>query len=114
MPDPATDKCLRCSSIILDGELAVRNHGDWYHLRCWRILTSFERVRESSARSRHARQRIEQSVERIERTYRPSGGPPVVLCVACHLGIATAAELEMTSSGPRHLGCKPEQDAEAR
>ena len=56
-PDPSP-KCFRCSVQILDGDLVLREHGDWYHVRCARILTSDERVRESRGRQRASEAKI--------------------------------------------------------
>jgi hypothetical protein len=114
MPEHPSEKCAHCSVVIGDGEPAFRNSGVWYHERCWRILRSSESVRASQRRRRASDQRIERTLDRIGRTYRPSAEPPVVLCVVCRLGIATVADLAMTGSGPMHLACKPAPEGEAR
>ena len=36
-PD-ATQKCSRCRVPIVDGDLVLRHHGDWYHGQCASLL----------------------------------------------------------------------------
>jgi hypothetical protein len=99
-------KCDRCSMIILDGELALRDQGVWFHVRCARILASEERIRKSLTRTRTSQESVEVSQERIERT-NPYGEPPAVVCVVCGDGIATAQDLKIGKSGPAHAHCCP-------
>ena len=63
-------KCGRCSNVILDGELVVRDHGNWLHLRCRRIMASSDRVRESKVLNLESRKFIESSKLRIEESRR--------------------------------------------
>ena len=63
-PDPP--KCARCSELILDGELVVRDRGDWLHDRCRRIARSSEQVRSSKRLGRESRKLIDSGKERIE------------------------------------------------
>ncbi len=63
---PDTPKCARCSIPILDGELVLRDHGDWLHVRCSRFVASSDRVRESRVLGLTTRKLIETAKERIE------------------------------------------------
>src|SRR5262245_7773984 len=64
IPDPP--KCARCSVPILDGELVLRDHGDWLHVRCRRVVVSSEQIRESKLLGLKSRKLIESGKERIE------------------------------------------------
>jgi hypothetical protein len=47
-----------------------------------------------------------------EHSPRPSGSPeetPIVLCIACGVGIARAVDLALTASGPTHVRCQPDR-----
>jgi hypothetical protein len=105
--DQDAPKCARCSVRILDGEMVVRDHGDWLHVRCVRILTSDSRVRKSRALARMSRRLIESGRERIERTL-PLGERPVILCVVCGDRVDSASDVTIDSSGPAHNYCRQE------
>ena len=77
----AAQKCARCSVQIRDGDLVQRDHGDWYHVRCARTLSS-EGLPDK---------------------------PTLVLCVVCRTGIGNVEELVMTGSMPTHVRCRPAQ-----
>jgi len=70
MPDeifvPDSPKCARCSAPILDGEVVIRDHGDWLHVRCRGVIRSSEQVRQSKVLGRRSRELIETGKERIE------------------------------------------------
>ena len=68
VPDPP--KCARCSVPILDGELVVRDHGDWLHVRCARVVALNDRFRESKILGWESRKLVELSRERIEESRR--------------------------------------------
>lgn len=99
-------KCARCSVSILDGELVTRDLGDWFHVRCLRILTSNSRVRESRALTRESQRLIESGRERIERTS-PYGHRPAIRCVISGEGIVSTDDLTIDASGPVHARCRP-------
>jgi hypothetical protein len=105
-PD-SPSKCSRCSVPILDGDPVLRDHGDWYHLRCARMLTSDERVTESRGLERASAAKIAQSQERLARASSVREEPPAVLCVICQTGIGSVAELAMTGSRTTHVRCSP-------
>jgi len=67
-PDPP--KCARCSVPILDGELVLRDHGDWLHVRCRRVIASSEQVRRSKVLGWESRKLIESGKERLEASRR--------------------------------------------
>jgi hypothetical protein len=67
-PDPP--KCVRCSAPILDGELVLRDHGDWLHVRCRLVRASSERVRRSKDLAQQSRKLIEIGNEGIEASQR--------------------------------------------
>jgi hypothetical protein len=104
--DPSP-QCAQCGVPILDGDLVLRDHGQLYHARCVRIPTSDERVREF----RQLRQACEAKLIRNGTPVAGASGsrdePPGVLCGICRTGIATLAELAMTSAGPIHVRCRP-------
>ena len=104
--DQDNPKCARCSVRILDGEMVVRDHGDWLHVRCVRTLTSDSRVRESRALARMSRRLIESGRERIERTL-PLGERRPILCVVCGKGIDPVDDVTIDPSGPAHDHCLP-------
>jgi hypothetical protein len=68
MPDPP--RCARCSMPILDGELVVRDHGDWLHVRCARVVVLNDRFRESKMLRWESRKLVELGRERIEESRR--------------------------------------------
>src|SRR5262245_60294281 len=63
IPDPP--KCARCSVPILAGELVLRDHGDWLHVRCTRVVALSEQVRTARALSSESRRLIESGKERL-------------------------------------------------
>jgi hypothetical protein len=77
--EPAAPRCARCQGGILDRDLVLRLHGDWYHVRCVRTRSS-------------------------DGASNPS---PVVLCAICRTGIGRVADVVMTDSGPKHHWCRP-------
>jgi hypothetical protein len=97
-------KCARCSASILDGELIVRDRGDWLHVRCSSILVSADRVRASRVLTRVSRKLIEAGLERTPRTA-PLGERHAVLCVACGGRIDSADDVTIGPSGPTHVHC---------
>ena len=101
-PEP---KCLRCSAPILHGDIALRQHGEWLHILCARILSSDEHVRESKRLRRTSDATITKSRERMEKGSAFRDEPPAVLCVVCGTGIHSARDLLDTPSGPSHVGC---------
>jgi hypothetical protein len=68
IPDPP--KCARCSGPVLDGELVLRDHGDWLHVRCKRVVSSSEQIRRAKLLGRESRKLIESGKERIEASRR--------------------------------------------
>jgi hypothetical protein len=74
----ASRKCARCSTQIRDGDPVLSNHGEWYHVRCDRIVPS----------------------------HVSSDEPPAVLCVVCRTGIRSSAELALLDPGPMHVLCR--------
>jgi hypothetical protein len=112
--DEASPTCMRCSASILDGELVTRQHGDWFHVRCWRIITTPDGARESHDVSRHAREVIEDARLRIEEARRavdPQREVAAVVCIVCRAGIASVHELVMTPLGSMHPRCRQEPPA---
>ncbi len=105
-PDPFPN-CSRCSVPILEGDLVLRDHGDWYHVQCARILTSDERVRELRGLERASEARIALSRERLAWASGVPEEAPAVLCVICGTGIGRVAELTVTGSEPAHVRCRP-------
>jgi hypothetical protein len=81
--EPAAPRCAECQDAILDRDLVLRLHGDWYHVRC----------------------------VRTRRPDDASNRPPVVLCDICGTGIARVADVVMTDSGPKHRWCRPVVEA---
>jgi hypothetical protein len=77
LPEPP--RCSRCRIAIMDTDVVLREHGEWYHVGCARTVTSFGMRDEPSA----------------------------VLCVICRTGIRRTAQLTMTESGPAHPRCRP-------
>ena len=72
-------RCGRCDGPIQDGDLALRQHGDWYHLQC------AVSIKPDTA----------------------SEEPPAVLCVICRTGIRTIHEMApMNGVGPMHVHCQ--------
>ena len=67
---PDRPKCARCSAPIFDGELVVRDHGDWLHVRCARVVALNDRSRESRMLRWESRKLVELSRERIEESRR--------------------------------------------
>jgi len=104
-------KCFGCSAPILDGDLVLRDHGDWHHVRCARILTSDKQVSESRGRQRASEAIMTRSQERLTRAARLTDESPAIVCVICLTGIGSFAELAMTGSGATHLRCRPAQSA---
>jgi hypothetical protein len=87
IPDPP--KCGRCSVPILDGELVLRDHGDWLHVH-WRYFTaSSEKVRQSKVLSLESRRVVETAkgpveaarrlhlLEIVDGWHRPLGAKPI-------------------------------------
>jgi hypothetical protein len=58
-------KCSRCSSPFYDGELALRDHGEWLHVQCAHVLRSDAIVREWQALKRRSQVKIAESRERL-------------------------------------------------
>ena len=56
----------------------MREHGEWYHLRC---------LRPTLTNGVHAE-------------------PAAVLCVVCRRGIASTAEMALTDGTPKHVSCQ--------
>jgi hypothetical protein len=104
--DPAP-KCSQCSVAILDSDLALRDHGQWYHVQCVRILTSDERAREYRGLRRANEAKIVRNGAPPARASGLRDEPPAVLCEICQTGIGSLAELAMTASGPTHVRCRP-------
>jgi hypothetical protein len=112
--DEASPMCMRCSASILDGEPVTRQHGDWFHVRCRRIITTRDGARESQDVARYAREAVEDARRRIEEVRHaldPQREPPAVLCVICRAGIASVDELVMTSVGSMHPRCREDPPA---
>jgi hypothetical protein len=105
-PDPSS-KCARCSIAFLDGEVALRDRGEWLHLRCARVLRTQERIRESSELRRRSAVALAESQERLARYAGAHDEPPAVLCIVCRTGIRSVTELIPTLSGPMHIRCRP-------
>ena len=97
-------KCARCSREILDGELVTYRHGDWFHMRCWSILATGERIGESRRVSARSRQKIADSKERIERAHET---PKRLLCVVCGTPISAGTSWIRSNDGPTHTACAP-------
>ena len=109
-PPEEPPKCFLCSAVFLDGNMALRDSGQWVHVRCARVLSSDERVRESLQRERRSQEKIDESQKPM------AGGsafpafheePPAVVCVVCGRGIRSVADLAKTRSGLMHRGCRP-------
>lgn len=105
-PDPSL-KCSHCSVPILDRDRVRRDHGQWYHVQCARILSSYERVSESRGLQRVREAKIAQNRERLAAASDLPDEPPAILCVICRMGIGNTAELAITDSGPTHVRCRP-------
>jgi hypothetical protein len=63
---PDSSKCGRCSGSISSGELVVFSHGELFHVRCWHVMGSGERSRESRALIRTSCRTIDGTVERLK------------------------------------------------
>jgi hypothetical protein len=79
-----SEKCARCRDQIRDGDLVLRDHGEWYHARCARRLNP-KGVPEK---------------------------PAAVQCVICRVGIGSIAELSLSGSAPAHVRCRAAQSTE--
>jgi hypothetical protein len=107
MEERSDPTCSRCSVSILDGDLVIRDHGDWYHIRCAQILTSDKRVNGSRRLQGASAAKIVRSREGVARASGSPDEPPAVLCVICRTGIGSVTELTMTGSEPAHVRCRP-------
>jgi hypothetical protein len=106
--DEAVTKCGRCSTPILDLELVMREDGAWYHVRCWRIFGTGEKIDHARDVTRRTRELVEQTRQRLEDAQRAiddAANAPAVLCVTCRTGIASPEELTMTPLGAMHARC---------
>ena len=106
-------QCFRCQASILDGDLVLREHGDWYHVRCIGAPRADRQAPERSKLKRISGSVIAPSRERRAPAAvlagscsisDPSEKSPVVLCAICRKGI-TSAELMMTDGEALHVGC---------
>lgn len=102
-------KCSSCGEPILGGDLALRDHGDWYHVGCARSLTADEPAREVRGLPPASEARMAQSRERPVRSPGAPDEAPAVLCVTCGTGIGSMAEMTVTGAGPTHVRCLPAQ-----
>ena len=51
-------KCTRCTHEILDGDHVAYRHGNWFHMRRWRVLTTSEQIRESHRLAAQSHQQV--------------------------------------------------------
>ena len=112
--DNSTPKCARCSARILDGDLVVRQHDEWYHVRCRKIQATSESVRRSAAFA----QEVRRVIDAARATLRQSDDlllremeAPAVVCALCEKAITAPADLLATEAGPIHRGCRQKPDA---
>jgi len=103
-PD-AFPTCVRCRAPVLVGDLALQDHEDWYHVRCATTLSPEERPREFVDQQRASEAKIAKGRASSSKRSGSREETPIVRCVVCGTGIARAADLALTDSGPTHVTC---------
>lgn len=113
-------ECFRCHASILDGDLVMRDHGDWYHVRCVNLRRANGKTQGASNGQRSNGAAVAQNGAAVAQNGGgavPGSGasespvsaapnsPPAVLCASCRTGVRPA-DLVMTEVGALHLRCR--------
>ena len=99
--------CSRCSQDVLDGDLVVYRHGDFFHVRCWQVSQSREHIEDSKRIAQRAGEQLTRSKEHLARSHRTVAD---FLCVRCGTLIAPDDRVD-TATGPAHRRCDTEGGA---
>lgn len=94
--------CSGCSRKVLEGDLVVWDHGDWYHLQCARPLPPDGRPMEFRGRPRASE--VKKMVQNGDPLPKEAAA---VRCTVCGAGIARVADMAVRASGPTHVRCRP-------